>query len=93
MGKKSGGGGGRLVGSLVTAGAVFASRKVLTAAWTRATGKVPPTDPADPSVSIAEALTWAVIVGVTVEVTRLFATRITARRTLPTAEAEVAEES
>jgi hypothetical protein len=85
MGKKSGGPGGRLVGTLVTAGAVFVARKLLTVAWTRATGKTPPTDPADPAVSISEALTWAVVAGVTVEATKLFAARATARRALPLA--------
>jgi hypothetical protein len=86
MGKKNGGTGGRLAGTLVTAGAVFVARKALTVAWTRATGKTPPTDPADPAVSIAEALTWAVIAGITVEVTKLFAARATSRRPLPAAD-------
>jgi hypothetical protein len=86
MGKKNGGTGGKLVGTLVTAGAVFVARKALNAVWTRATGKTPPTDPADPAVSITEALTWAVVAGVTVEVTKLFAARATTRRALPAAE-------
>lgn len=90
MGKKSGGTGGKLVATLVTAGAVFVARKTLSAAWTRATGKTPPTDPADPTVSITEALTWAVIVGITVEVTKLFATRVTTRRALSAADAATA---
>jgi hypothetical protein len=86
MGKKNGGTGGKLVGTLVTAGAVFVARKVLNVAWTRATGKTPPTDPGDPAVSITEALTWAVVAGVTVEVTKLFAARATTRRALPAAD-------
>lgn len=77
MGKKDS---GKLVGTIATAGAVFVARKLATAAWTRATGKVPPTDPADPAVRLGEAAAWAVVVGVTVEMARLFAGRATARR-------------
>lgn len=88
MGKKSGGAGGKLVATLVTAGAVFVARKTLSAVWTKATGKTPPTDPADPTVRVTEALAWAVIAGVTVEVTKLFAARATTRRALPAAEAD-----
>jgi hypothetical protein len=92
MGKKNSGTGTKLAGTLVTAGAVFVARKALSAVWTRATGKTPPTDPADPTVSITEAITWAVIAGVTVEVTRLFAARATTRRALPAAETGAATE-
>jgi hypothetical protein len=89
MGKKSGGGGGsRLIGMLMTAGAVFVVRKVLTMAWTRATGKTPPTDPADTTVSVSEALTWAAVVGVTVETTKLLAARATAKRIAVAADAD-----
>jgi hypothetical protein len=91
MGKKSGGGGAsRLIGTLVTAGAVFVVRKLLTMAWTRATGKTPPTDPADTTVSVSEALTWAAVVGVTVETTKLFAARATAKRVAAAADADEA---
>jgi hypothetical protein len=85
MGKKSGG--SRLIGTLVTAGAVFAVRKLLSVAWTKATGKTPPTDPADTTVSVSEALTWAVVAGITVETTKLFAARATARRAAGSADA------
>ena|ERR1700678_3137825 len=93
MGKSNGGTGGKIVGALVSAGAVFLVRKTLNAAWTRATGKVPPTDPADPTVSITEAVTWAVVAGITVEVTKLFAARATTRRALPAAEIEAEAEA
>jgi hypothetical protein len=71
----------------VTAGAVFAARKLLSVAWTKATGKTPPTDPADTTVSVSEALTWAVVAGITVETTKLFAARATARRVAGSADA------
>lgn len=77
---KSGGDSNKtLATTLATAAAVFAVRKLLAFGWRRATGKTPP-DPADPKVSIVEALGWAALAGVTVEATRLFAARATARR-------------
>jgi hypothetical protein len=87
MGKKDGGSGsgagGKLASTIATAGAVFVARKLVTVAWTRATGKVPPTDPADPAVRLGEAAAWAVVVGITVEMARMFAGRATARRLDP----------
>jgi Protein of unknown function (DUF4235) len=83
MSKKSRESNSRLVGTLATTGAVMLARKIVTLAWTRTTGKKPPTDPADPAVSVLQALSWAVIAGVTVEAARVFATRATARRPAP----------
>lgn len=90
MGKKDA---GKLAGAIATAGAVFVARKLATVAWTRATGKVPPTDPADPAVRLGEAAAWAVVVGITVEMTRMFASRATARRLNPPQTAPDAVES
>jgi hypothetical protein len=81
MSKKRSDTNGKLVAALATTGAVFIARKVISFAWTRFTGKQPPTDPSDPSVSIAEALIWAAIAGITIEGARIFATRATLRRT------------
>ena len=83
MAKKSDGSGGRLLVMMASTGAVFVVRKVLAAAWTRITGKEPPTDPTDPKVTLAEALGWAVLVGVTAETTRFAIVRATARKALP----------
>jgi len=77
--KKSGDTSKKLVTTLATAVAVWAARKLLALAWRRATGKTPP-DPADPQVRIVEAISWAALVGVTVEATRLAAARATGRR-------------
>jgi hypothetical protein len=85
MSKKNGESGSRLVTALATTGAVMLTRKVITFAWTRITGKEPP-NAADPAVGIAQALTWAVVTGITVEAARVFATRATARRPAPDAE-------
>jgi hypothetical protein len=90
MGKKDG---GKLLATIATAGAVFVARKLVTVAWTRATGKVPPTDPSDPAVRFGEAAAWAVVVGITVEMARLFASRATARRLNPPQAAKDAVES
>lgn len=91
MSKKRSDSSGKMIAALATTGAVFIARKVITSAWTRTTGHQPPTDPADPSVTIVEALSWAIIAGVTIEAARVFVTRATARRPQP--EAAVPESS
>ncbi len=58
--------GTRVVYGAATMAAAYMARKLLIAAWTKATGKKPPTNPEDPRVALAEALTWSVLVGVTV---------------------------
>ena len=83
MAKKSDGPGGRLLVMMASTGAVFVVRKVLAAAWTRVTGKEPPTDPTDPGVTLAQSLGWAVLVGVSVETARFAVVRATARKALP----------
>jgi hypothetical protein len=40
-----------------------------------ATGKEPPQNPADPDVSIGEALAWATVSGIAVGVARMLASR------------------
>jgi Protein of unknown function (DUF4235) len=85
MSKKRSDSNGKMVAALATTGAVFLARKVVTMIWTRTTGKQPPTDPGDPSVSILQALSWAIIAGITIEAARVFVTRATARRPEPEA--------
>jgi hypothetical protein len=77
--KKGGSRSRQLTLAIATSAAVFVVRKLLTLGWKRATGKTPP-DPADPQVRIVEALGWAVVAGVTIEATKLFTARATARR-------------
>ena len=93
MAKNSGGAGGKLVAMLATTAAVYAARKLITVLWTRTTGKMPPTDPADPEVTITEALGWAAVAGITVEAARLFAARATAHRAAPASDSENAAET
>ncbi len=73
--------GTKVVSAVAATAAAFIARKVITFAWTKATGKEPPTHPEDPQVALAEALGWAVLTGVTVAAARLLATRAAARRT------------
>jgi hypothetical protein len=71
----------RVIGGLAAMAAAFVMRKLITAVWTRTTGKEPPTHPEDPQVALGEALGWAILTGVGVEAARLLATRAAAKRT------------
>jgi hypothetical protein len=73
--------GTKVVSAVAAMAAAFIARKLITYAWTKATGKEPPTHPEDPQVALAEALGWSVLTGVSVEAARLLATRAAARRT------------
>jgi hypothetical protein len=72
--------GTRIISALLAMSAAFVARKVITFAWTKATGREPPTHPEDPQVALGEALSWSVLTGVSVEAARLLATRAAARR-------------
>jgi Protein of unknown function (DUF4235) len=73
--------GTKVISAMAAMAAAFVARKVVTLAWTKATGKEPPTHPEDPQVGLGEALGWSMLTGVTVEAARLLATRAAARRT------------
>jgi hypothetical protein len=73
--------GTKLISGLAAMIAAFLARKVVTFAWTKATGKQPPTHPEDPQVALSEALGWSMLTGVTVGAAKLLATRAAARRT------------
>ena len=59
--------------------AAFVARKVLTFGWTKVTGHEPPSEQ-DPDVGWAEALGWAVVIGVGIQAARMVATRTVSRR-------------
>jgi hypothetical protein len=80
--------GTRITSAVAAMVAAFVARKVITLAWTKATGKEPPTHPEDPQVALREALSWSMLTGVTVEAARLLATRAATRRTYGGAECE-----
>ena len=73
--------GTKIVSAVAAMVAAFVARKLITFAWTKATGKEPPTHPEDPQVALTEALGWSVLTGVGVGAARLLATRAAARRT------------
>ena len=86
--KKDSGSNTRLITTIATTGGVFLLRKVLATAWTKITGKVPPTDLTDPKVTLPEALAWAVATGVVVEAARFVIVRSTMRKPLADAVTE-----
>ena len=68
--------GQNVVALAATLGATALVKKVLDAFWKLgAKGKEPPTDPADPDITIAEAVLFAVISGAAISVVRMFIAR------------------
>lgn len=80
----------RIAGGVASLAAGFAARKLIEFGWKKITGKEPPTEPESPEVAIVEAVSWAVVTGVGIEVSRLLATRLVAKRLNGT---PIAEES
>lgn len=87
-GKKGDGAKTGLLTTVAVTGGVFLLRKVLATAWTKVTGRVPPTDLTDPRVTLPEALAWAVATGIVVETARFAIVRSTMRKSLPDKGAE-----
>ena len=80
----------RLMYMLTATSTAFLARKALIYSWTKATGKRPPTNPEDPSETLAEALGWSVLVGVTVAVVRVLAIRAISHKAIGSADREPA---
>ena len=78
-GGSDGGGASKIVAVVAAFGAAFIARKALTFGWTKITGKEPPSD-GDPDVGWAEALGWAVVIGVGLQAARMLATRAVTRK-------------
>lgn len=68
------------MGVMAGLAAGFGTRKLLTLGWKKVTGKEPPSDPRDLRVSIGEALSWAIVLGIAMETARLVAIRATTRQ-------------
>ncbi|MGH3069040.1 MAG: DUF4235 domain-containing protein [Streptosporangiaceae bacterium] len=81
MADKRGDGGTKALGTVAALGAAFVARKVISAGWTKATGKEPPTDPQDPAVSTIEAIGWAIVMGAVLGAVRVLAIRAATART------------
>ena len=80
----------RIMYMLTAASTAFVARKALIFTWTKATGKRPPTNPEDPQETLAEALGWSVLVGVTVAVVRVLAIRAVSRKAIGSTDCEPA---
>jgi hypothetical protein len=80
MADKRGDGVTRAVGTFAALGVAMGTRKLVTVGWKKVTGKEPPSDPHDPRVGFGEALSWAIILGVTMETARLVAQRAATRK-------------
>jgi hypothetical protein len=79
MAGKRAGGGSRILTAVVGFAASFVARKLIQFAWKKITGREPP-EPEDPQVALGEAVTWAVLTAVSVQLARMLATRATSRR-------------
>jgi len=89
MSENSDSAGTRAMAALAAVAAAWVARKVITFGWTKVTGKEPPGNPEDPHVGVAEALSWAVILGVSIESARLLATRAATRKVRQAAASEI----
>jgi Protein of unknown function (DUF4235) len=88
MADKRGSGGNKLMSGVVGFAAAFGARKMLVFAWKRVTGKEPPEHPEDPQVALGEALGWALVLGIGVQVARMLALRAASKRIAGPAEPE-----
>ncbi|HEY7919841.1 MAG TPA: DUF4235 domain-containing protein [Streptosporangiaceae bacterium] len=86
MSDKRGDGASKALSAVAAFGAAFVARKAVTMAWTKVTGHEPPADPEDPAVGMAEALGWAVAMGVVVAAVRVLAIRAATTRSRHSAE-------
>jgi Protein of unknown function (DUF4235) len=80
MAEKSGTFTTRAIGGVAGAGAGFVTKKVMTVAWKRVTGREPPANPEDPEVALGEAVSWAAVMGVAMATARLLAIRLANKR-------------
>ena len=70
-----------VVALATTLGATAAIKKAVDATWKLGSGgKQPPTDPADPDISVREAVVFAIISGAVVSVVRMFIARRLAQK-------------
>ena len=68
--------GQNVVALVSTLGATAVVKKVVDATWKLGSrGKEPPTDPADPEITVREAVVFAVLSGAAISVVRMFIAR------------------
>jgi Protein of unknown function (DUF4235) len=83
--KKRGATSGGLAVTLASTGVAFILRKALATGWKKVRGKEPPIDLTDPEVTLPEAIGWAILLAVVVEIARFFIVRAVAKQVLPEA--------
>jgi uncharacterized protein DUF4235 len=71
--KDAGGTGYKMMAAIASLFGALVARKLLTAVWKMASGKEPPENPAHPTVTWPEAVSWAIASGAAVGVARLIA--------------------
>lgn len=76
--KQSGKGAWKMMDRASTVAAALVARKVTSMTWKVATGKQPPSNAKHPDVSNAEAVTWAILAGALIELTKVLIRRGTA---------------
>lgn len=74
-GKQSGKGAWRMMDRASTIAAALVARKLTATSWRVATGKQPPSNAKHPDVSNREAVTWAIVAGALVELTKVMIRR------------------
>ncbi|MEU7000572.1 DUF4235 domain-containing protein [Nonomuraea sp. NPDC046570] len=70
----------RVIGGLVGLATAWAAKKVLGFVWVKATGKEPPVDAEAPEVSLGEAIGYAVVMGVGMQVAQIVVNRTAKKR-------------
>ncbi|HEY9562347.1 MAG TPA: DUF4235 domain-containing protein [Nocardioides sp.] len=60
---------------VATLGSAAVAKKAIDGGWKAATGKQPPSNPADPDVDIWEAVMWATVSGTFIAVMKMLASR------------------
>ncbi|MFF5206955.1 DUF4235 domain-containing protein [Streptosporangium sp. NPDC000396] len=70
----------RAIGGLVGLVTAWAARKVIGFAWEKATGKKPPADHESLDISLGEAIGYAVVMGVGMQVAQIVVTRTARKR-------------
>ncbi|GIH90688.1 DUF4235 domain-containing protein [Planobispora siamensis] len=70
----------RAIGGLVGLVTAWAAKKTLGFAWEKATGKKPPMDNDSLEVSLGEAIGYAVVMGVGMQVAQILAARTARKR-------------
>ncbi|WP_433240704.1 DUF4235 domain-containing protein [Streptosporangium sp. CA-135522] len=70
----------RAIGGLVGLATAWGARKVIGFAWEKTTGRKPPADNESLDISLAEAIGYAVVMGVGMQVAQIVVARTARRR-------------